>query len=379
MEKHLGVFPILLRPTLFNLDMLASSFPILSVDTLLDESPTFYQLQALSDENEEADLLATKSSDEVQKRWLKIANAAEDLAKSHTDGRIELLRYRADLRLRGIYAALGRLASAGAELKLMVESRESTNQMVNDSVPCEAACYFFGDAHLREFASASLHESVVYSPSAILQTLQKKPLVIKNAVKPDPDLQKMLEVLGDWGGNHREILHRIKAARSFLHDLERWLSKQNLLGIAINSGPIQRWLSRLEEFLLPCIEPPSAMNEGVTHNRSSVGAAINETAAPPTEKHKQSADTFLQVQVAGNANSGLVGGLTIQHLAREDVLNTLKTLCQWYALHEPGSPAPYFLQRAIRSMNTDFMSILQDLLPDSVGTFEKMVGMKADK
>jgi hypothetical protein len=358
--------------------MLASNFPILSVDTLLDESPTFYQLQALSDENEDADLLATKSTDEVQKRWLKITNSAEDLAKSHTDGRIELLRYRADLRLRGIYAALGRLASAGAELKQILESSESTEQMVDDSVPCEVAFYFFGDAHLREFASASLHESVVYSPSAMLQTLQKKPVAIKNIVKPDPELQKMLEVLGDWGRNHREILHRIKVARSFLHDLERWLSKHNLLGIEINSGPIQRWLSRLEEFLLPCIVPPSAVNEAVNHHRS-LGAAINETGAAPTEVHQQSAASFLPLQVASNANSGLVGGLTIQHLAREDVLNTLKTLCQWYELHEPGSPAPYFLQRAIRSMNTDFISILQDLLPESVGTFEKMVGMKAHK
>lgn len=353
--------------------MIASIFSILSVDPALEEGGAFYQLQALSDENEGADLLGTKNTDEVQKRWLQIANTTEDLAKSHTDGRLELLRYRADLRLRGIYAALGRLAGAHAGLQVMLESRESAEKIPDTSVPCEVACYFFSDAHLREFTSAPLHDAVAYTPSAMLQTLQSKPTVVKGVAKTDPALQKMQEALGNWGKNHRDILHRLRGARDFLRDLERWLSDNNTFGIAVNAGPIQQWLSRLEDLLLPYVAPSSAVAESGSARRLQPGGAINDALAAPADPNLLRANTVLPMLPAGNAN------LAIERLTREDVIACLRTLCQWYALYEPGSPAPYFLQRAIRSMNTDFMSILQDLLPESVGAFEKMVGLGAKK
>jgi plasmid stabilization system protein ParE len=359
--------------------MITKSLSILSIDPSLEENAVFYQLKALSDADEEADLLATKGTDVAQKRWLRIAKTTEDLAQSHADGRLDLLSYRAELRLHGVYAALGRLISARAGIQVMLESMESTAKISDGSAQCEVAYYFFSDLHLREFTSAILDESVGYTPNDILQCLHSKSVTTKGNHKHGHLQKKMQEVLSSWGANHHDILHRLHSARDFFHDLERWLSKYNTFDIAVNTTSIQCWLSRLEDLLLPYINPSKNTKELAALKNSAPGAATIEAATCHTDGHYQDANTYHSNPGMINTNTGSVNAISIGQLTREDVIRSLGSLCQWYALNEPGSPAPFFLQRAIRTMNSDFMTILQDLLPESVGAFEKMVGLGTKK
>jgi type VI secretion system protein ImpA len=63
---------------------------------------------------------------------------------------------------------------------------------------------------------------------------------------------------------------------------------------------------------------------------------------------------------------------------RQDVLKTLDLLCKYYADHEPSSPVPILLQRAKHLVTSDFMQIVQNLLPDAVSQLEFFKGPDPD-
>ena len=54
----------------------------------------------------------------------------------------------------------------------------------------------------------------------------------------------------------------------------------------------------------------------------------------------------------------------------------LDKICQYYQRHEPSSPVPFILQRAQRWAEMDFMAIIGDLTPDSLGEIQKVTGDK---
>ena len=60
--------------------------------------------------------------------------------------------------------------------------------------------------------------------------------------------------------------------------------------------------------------------------------------------------------VAGVAAPGEIRG-------RDDVVETLDRLCEYYQRNERSSPVPLLLKRARRLVNMDFMDILEDLAP----------------
>jgi type VI secretion system protein ImpA len=42
--------------------------------------------------------------------------------------------------------------------------------------------------------------------------------------------------------------------------------------------------------------------------------------------------------------------------------------------HEPSNPAPLFIRRAQRLIQMNFVEIVKDLMPDSLGQLEKLAG-----
>lgn len=64
--------------------------------------------------------------------------------------------------------------------------------------------------------------------------------------------------------------------------------------------------------------------------------------------------------------------------SREEVLQSLERLLQYYARHEPSSPLPVLLRRAKNLVNADFATIVRDLIPDGLSQFENLRGPEAD-
>ncbi len=64
--------------------------------------------------------------------------------------------------------------------------------------------------------------------------------------------------------------------------------------------------------------------------------------------------------------------------SREDVLNLLQKICQYYERIEPSSPVPLILKRAARLAEMDFMQIMQDLSPDAISQIRIITGEKEE-
>lgn len=65
--------------------------------------------------------------------------------------------------------------------------------------------------------------------------------------------------------------------------------------------------------------------------------------------------------------------------SREDVLQALRAVCEYYQRREPSSPLPFLLQRAQRLVNMDFMQIVNDLAPDSIAQMKLITGSQPEK
>jgi type VI secretion system protein ImpA len=65
--------------------------------------------------------------------------------------------------------------------------------------------------------------------------------------------------------------------------------------------------------------------------------------------------------------------------SREDVLNLLQKICQYYERAEPSSPVPLVLKRAARLVEMNFMAIVQDLSPDALSQIRIITGEKEEE
>ena len=114
-------------------------------------------------------------------------------------------------------------------------------------------------------------------------------------------------------------------------------------------------LSKLLSLLVKNLVPQDAPDRSV-----SSGAATDA----------MSVDTVnLQIQ---NAHGVL-------HLrSREDAIQMLETVCRYIEKNEPTNPAPLLIKRAQRLMSLNFIDIIKELAPDSVGQIEVITGPRED-
>ena len=61
--------------------------------------------------------------------------------------------------------------------------------------------------------------------------------------------------------------------------------------------------------------------------------------------------------------------------SREDVVQSLDRLCDYYLRNEPSSPVPLLLQRARRLVTGNFVDIVRDLAPDALPQIQKVCGI----
>jgi len=61
---------------------------------------------------------------------------------------------------------------------------------------------------------------------------------------------------------------------------------------------------------------------------------------------------------------------------REDVVSQLDKICEFLQRTEPGHPAPLLLRRAQRLLTKNFLEIIEDLAPESLGQVQKVAGVE---
>ena len=60
--------------------------------------------------------------------------------------------------------------------------------------------------------------------------------------------------------------------------------------------------------------------------------------------------------------------------SRDDAIRALERAAEWIERNEPSNPAPLLIRRSLRLMTKNFIDIIRDLVPDSVGQIEKIAG-----
>jgi type VI secretion system protein ImpA len=70
------------------------------------------------------------------------------------------------------------------------------------------------------------------------------------------------------------------------------------------------------------------------------------------------------------------GGSSGEINSRDDVVQQLDRLCEYYRRNEPSSPVPMLLRRAKRLVAKDFMDIIRDLTPGGIAEAELFSGVE---
>lgn len=89
-------------------------------------------------------------------------------------------------------------------------------------------------------------------------------------------------------------------------------------------------------------------------------------------------------EIDGGANqvddSGPVNNMTSKNLpgsiaSRQQAIEAIDQVCEYLERTEPSNPAQLLLKRAKRSLNKDFLDLVQDIAPDAVNDVAKILGI----
>lgn len=105
-------------------------------------------------------------------------------------------------------------------------------------------------------------------------------------------------------------------------------------------------------------------------DRYAVVAAPGAEEAAPVASDDSAAP---QAAPARGGSAMSIASLT-EVTNRADALRLLDLACQYYRRHEPSSPLPLLVERALRLAEKNFLDILRDLAPDGVMQAQTIIG-----
>ncbi len=145
----------------------------------------------------------------------------------------------------------------------------------------------------------------------------------------------------------------VTGAQAAVREIDELLTKAVGSSRAVSFDSLASLLEELRKTLAPFASP----NE----EAPTEAAAGGESAIADGGGH----------QTAGPGISGTVR-------SRQDVIRVIEQICDFYKRTEPSSPVPLILQRARRLAEMDFLQLLTDLAPDSLGQINMIAGIRPE-
>ncbi|MBE0434851.1 MAG: type VI secretion system protein TssA, partial [Methylomicrobium sp.] len=143
----------------------------------------------------------------------------------------------------------------------------------------------------------------------------------------------------------------VEVSLQSLNELENFVTQQ----VGINNAPnFSELRDLLKEFLKLISEWLAARGEG------GVTESISEQEFNGDDKTERQTT---QKSISGAINNN------------QDVIKTLKLICDYYKKNEPSSPVPILLERASRLVGKDFMELLRDIAPEGISQAEMIKGL----
>ena len=317
--------------------MNADHFPLFAVSIDLEKNKEFIHVQALAQQDGQGDLLSHESADSHRQRWTVISQQTAHLQRTWSDVRLTVLSYRALLFLNGLSAGLACFEKFSVHLEQASVQIEELEQGPK-AICFSSLCYFFTPQHLSDLRLSPLGVNGLTRTGQVLQA----------------SLDGLKEPLQTWLPKQTQLNGFLQGAQSFLNQLEGVLHPLNQLGVEMKASVCVAWLKKLEALL--------------KQNGCPASPTTHTLLAIANERHLQEEEEGFQTP-------------TSPHLKwnRQQVIENMEQLANWFSVHEPSNPSPFFLRRAIRLCQSDFMGMLQELLPEAVPQFEKLAGAAVKK
>ncbi len=190
-----------------------------------------------------------------------------------------------------------------------------------------------GRFNFREISIASGKSTATANEREISQTTI-------DAVVQDSDL-----------GHLQQTFQAVTASLDDINELEKQLTDYVGISEAPSFSDIRDFLKESKLFLMESLEKRGIGGELITEEDAAGGEAV---AVAPAKS------------ISGAINNN------------QDVIKTLSLVCEYYKKHEPSSPVPIFIDRAIRLVGKSFMEALKDIAPNGVDQ-AKIISGKNDE
>ena len=329
--------------------------PELSVAPALEQDVRYGQLQVMADDLLREDLVAAQSGEAVRGRWRELRARTEALLTTIGDVRLHLLRYRAILATDGLLPAGALLESWGDAI-----ARHPLDGMPAEQREVVAATlvHLFTESQVREWQAAALHIDGGPTIRSVFESADVRRREEGGRGKSNAGDQTRLAVT-QWLQATPGVLDRVHAIRTTLAAIAAWRAAHPPMVALLRRERATSWLARLQDALI--------VLGAVGDPEPALGVLGGDTATPAPASTPSAG--------GGAATTGGTAiPLDLERMRRVDVAGLMQVCVRWFAQNEPGSPVPYFLNRAIVLMNADFHEIVRHLLPEALPHFQMLTG-----
>lgn len=137
---------------------------------------------------------------------------------------------------------------------------------------------------------------------------------------------------------------------------------------------IDGWLTEQLGSMAPDLRPLGNTLASQARELEQQLVARGSTLVPSTSSAPEQADQPGASMQTPATSSAAPAGIR----NRNDVVQWLDRICDFYAQNEPSSPVPLLLQRARRLVNKSFLDVVRDLVPDGLNQAELYRGRQEE-
>lgn len=283
----------------------------------------------------------------VEPNWDDVRMRAEALFSRTKDLRVAVLLTRALLRKSAF-------PGFGEGLTLLYQLLERYWDFVHPRLDADDD----NDPTMRLNALGALID-----PDGILRELRQTPVIPASAAghvtvrdilvaagklsagaEQTPGASQIQSTIRGEGGKHTAIIDAARQSLRVLHDLESLLNGKLGSERSLDLTPLT---DSVDLVVKAC---DSALGEPASD-------AAPQTAAPGAA-----------APAPGPAAAGEIR-------SREDAIRMLERVCEFMERTEPSNPAPLLIRRAQRLVSKNFIEIMEDLAPDSLGAIKGIAGI----
>ncbi len=286
--------------------------------------------------------------------WRSVANQAQSLFERTRDLRVAIFWGRARLRLEGA-------ATLPEGLRLITGLLERFWDGLHP-LPDEGDAYArinaLNDMCTQAGLLGDLRESEIIGDRSIGELRGRDVELALGTLEPRPDevapsRMQVGQMLGAAVESTPELRAFPQAALVLTEQLQQLMRDQVGYATAPDLSPLADVLSGLRD-LMPEAEAGGA-------DGAAAGAPGGAAAGAGARR--------------GAARAGLSGGIE----SRADALRAIDMVCEYLEQTEPTNPAQLLLRRARKLVNKNFVELVRELAPESLGEVARVMGISAEE